>query len=132
MLFWRLGGLPFVGPDEPRYAEVAREMYLSGDWITPRLGGITWFEKPALLYWMSAIGYRLFGVSEFAARFGTALAGTLGAYGLYFFGRRLRSARFGYLSASTLLTTGVWVGFGRGASFDMFLAVTLELALIAF
>jgi 4-amino-4-deoxy-L-arabinose transferase-like glycosyltransferase len=132
MLFWHLGGLPFVGPDEPRYAEVAREMYLSGDWITPRLGGITWFEKPPLLYWMAALGFQLFGVSEFAARFGTALTGALGAYCLYFFGRRVRSARFGYLSASTLLTTGVWVGFGRAASFDMVLAVTLEAALIAF
>ncbi len=132
MLFWHLGGLPFVGSDEPRYAEVAREMYLSGDWITPRLGGIPWFEKPPLLYWMSALGYQFFGVSEFAARLGTALSGAFGAYCLYFFGRRVRSARFGYLSASTLLTTGVWAGFGRAASFDMVLAVTLEAALIAF
>jgi 4-amino-4-deoxy-L-arabinose transferase-like glycosyltransferase len=132
MLFWHLGGLPFVGSDEPRYAEVAREMYLSGDWITPRLGGIPWFEKPPLLYWMSALGYQFFGVSEFAARLGTALSGAFGAYFLYFFGRRVRSARLGYLSASTLLTTGVWAGFGRAASFDMILAVTLEAALIAF
>jgi 4-amino-4-deoxy-L-arabinose transferase-like glycosyltransferase len=132
MLFWHLGGLSFVGPDEPRYAEVAREMYLSGDWITPRLGGINWFEKPVLLYWMAALGYRFFGISEFAARLGTALSGAFGAYCLYFFGRRVRSARFGYLSASTLLTTAVWPGFGRAASFDMVLAVTLEAALIAF
>ena len=67
----------FVGPDEPRYAQVAREMYLRGDLVTPTLGGHTWFEKPALLYWMMMASYRLFGVSEWAARFGPALAGLL-------------------------------------------------------
>ena len=67
VFFYGLGRLPFIGPDEPRYAEVAREMYLSGDWVTPRLGGIGWFEKPALTYWLVAVGYRLFGENEFAA-----------------------------------------------------------------
>jgi 4-amino-4-deoxy-L-arabinose transferase-like glycosyltransferase len=47
--FYGLGHLPFIGPDEPRYAEVAREMFLRRDWITPTLGGYLWFEKPALL-----------------------------------------------------------------------------------
>ena len=46
-----LGSLPLVGPDEPRYVEVAREMFLRRDWVTPTLGGHTWFEKPVLLYW---------------------------------------------------------------------------------
>lgn len=132
MLFYGLGRLPLIGPDEPRYAEVAREMYLSGDWITPRLGGILWFEKPALLYWMVAAGYRCLGVSEWSARLGVALTASLGAALLFFFGRRVRSARFGYLSAATLVTSGMWVGFGRAATFDIPLAVTMELALLAF
>ncbi|HUQ32577.1 MAG TPA: hypothetical protein VM095_10685, partial [Pyrinomonadaceae bacterium] len=69
-----LGHLPLLGPDEPRYAEVAREMYLRGDWVTPTLGGHTWFEKPALLYWMMMASYHFFGVSEWAARLGPALS----------------------------------------------------------
>src|SRR6478609_8317728 len=67
--------LPFVGPDEPRYAEVAREMFQRGDWITPTLGGFNWFEKPALLYWFEIVFYHVFGVNEFAARLGPALCG---------------------------------------------------------
>ena len=66
--FYGLGAAPLLGPDEPRYAQVAREMGERGDWVTPTLGGHTWFEKPALLYWLMMAGYRVFGVSEFAAR----------------------------------------------------------------
>jgi 4-amino-4-deoxy-L-arabinose transferase-like glycosyltransferase len=130
--FYRLGYLPFLGPDEPRYAAVAREMYLSGDWVTPRLAGLHWFEKPALTYWLAAAGYTLFGVSEFAARFGVAAAATAGVLMLYFFGRRVGSARFGYLSAAALATSGLWVGFGQASTFDLPLAVTFEVALLSF
>ena len=62
--------LPLMGPDEPRYAQVAREMLERGDWITPTLGGTLWFEKPVLLYWLEKIAYHIFGVNEFAARLG--------------------------------------------------------------
>ena len=67
--------LPLLGPDEPRYAQVAREMFERGDWVTPTLGGYPWFEKPALLYWLEIAAYYVFGVSEFAARLGSALFG---------------------------------------------------------
>lgn len=130
--FYGLGSLPFLGPDEPRYAQVAREMYASGDWITPRLAGIHWFEKPALTYWLAALGYTLFGVSEFAARAGVALLATAGVFLLYGFGRRLHSAQFGYLSAAALATCGLWIGFARGATFDLPLSVFLEATLLCF
>jgi 4-amino-4-deoxy-L-arabinose transferase-like glycosyltransferase len=130
--FYGLGRLPLIGPDEPRYAEVAREMYATGDWITPRLGEIKWFEKPAMTYWLAAIGYALLGETEFAARFGNAVVAYFGVLLLYFFGRRVYSARFGYLSAATLVTCGLWPGFARGATFDLPLAVAIELALISF
>ena len=132
VFFYGLGRLPFIGPDEPRYAEVAREMYATGDWITPRLGGINWFEKPALTYWILAVGYTVFGENEFGARFGVSVVATLGALLLYFFGRRARSARFGYLSAATLVTCGLWPGFARGVTCDLTLTVAIELALISF
>ncbi len=132
VFFYGLGRLPFIGPDEPRYAEVAREMYVTGDWISPRLGGIKWFEKPALTYWLLAAGYALFGENEFGARFGVAAASTFAALLLYFFGRRARSARFGYLSAAALVTCGLWPGFARGVTCDLPLTVAIEIALLSF
>lgn len=132
VFFYGLGWAPFIGPDEPRYAEVAREMYASGDWITPRLGGIKWFEKPALTYWLSATGYALFGENEFGARFAIAVVATFGVLLLYFFGRRTGSARFGYLSAAALVTCGLWPGLARATTFDLPLAVAIEIALFSF
>ncbi len=130
--FVRLGYLPMIGPDEPRYTEIAREMYDTGDWITPRLGGLHWFEKPALTYWLVAAGFQVFGVSEFAARLPIALFSSFGIFLLFWFGRRLFTTRFGYLSAAALITSSIWVGFSRAATFDLPLAVALELALLAF
>src|SRR5213592_3724479 len=65
-------------PDEGRYAEIAREMAASGDWVTPRLNGLKYFEKPPLQYWVTAALYRIFGVHEWTARLWPALAGLLG------------------------------------------------------
>jgi 4-amino-4-deoxy-L-arabinose transferase-like glycosyltransferase len=132
VFFYGLGRLPFIGPDEPRYAEVAREMYVTGDWITPRLGGINWFEKPALTYWILAAGYTVFGANEFGARFAVAMVATFGALLLYFFGRRARSPRFGYLSAAALVTCGLWPGFARGVTCDLTLTVAIEIGLLSF
>src|SRR5215468_12005342 len=132
VFFYGLGRAPLIGPDEPRYSEVAREMYVTGDWITPRLGGIKWFEKPALTYWLSGAGYALFGENEFGARFGVAALATIGALSLYLFGRRERSARFGYLSATALATCGLWPGFARGVTFDLTLTVAIEIAFLSF
>lgn len=131
-LFYGLGDLPLLGPDEPRYVQVAREMFASGDWITPRLGGLPWFEKPALLYWMTAASFKAFGVSELSARLSVALAASATALLLFFFGWRVISVRFGYLSACVLLTSGLWLGFGRAATFDTPLSFSLTLALLAF
>ncbi len=86
-----LGKLPLLGPDEPRYAQVAREMLLSRDLITPTLGGHTWFEKPALLYWMIAAAFKVFGVSEWSARLGPAVCGLLTIVAVWCVGREARS-----------------------------------------
>src|SRR5712692_7836746 len=88
---WGLGSLPLVGPDEPRYAEVAREMLARRDLITPTLGGMPWFEKPPLLYWFMMVGYRIFGVTEYAARLGPALCGLLTAVFVYWLGRTIEN-----------------------------------------
>ncbi|HBB87333.1 MAG TPA: hypothetical protein DC047_06930 [Blastocatellia bacterium] len=86
--FYGLGQLPFIGPDEPRYAQVAHEMFLRRDWITPTLGGYRWFEKPALLYWLVIAAFKLCGVSEWAARSTAAISGLLTVAAVFWIGRR--------------------------------------------
>lgn len=130
--FFRLGYLPMIGPDEPRYTEIAREMYERGDWITPLLAGQHWFEKPALTYWLSALGFQVLGVSELAARLPIALYSCFGVALLCWFGRRLRSVQFGFFSAAVLASSGIWLAFSRAATFDLPLAVSMTLALLAF
>jgi 4-amino-4-deoxy-L-arabinose transferase-like glycosyltransferase len=87
-----LGKLPLLGPDEPRYAQVAREMFLNRDLITPTLGGHTWFEKPALLYWMIVASFKVFGVSEWSARLGPAVCGLLTIVAVWCVGRGVDGA----------------------------------------
>ena len=82
-----LGSAGFLGPDEPRYASIGREMARSGDWVTPRLNGSPWFEKPPLLYWMTAAANRLGLRDEWAARLPVAL---ISLAFLAFFHRALR------------------------------------------
>jgi 4-amino-4-deoxy-L-arabinose transferase-like glycosyltransferase len=127
--FFQLGGVPLLGKDEPRYAEVAREMFVTGDWITPRLAGHTWFEKPALPYWLMAAGFSVFGVTELAARFGSALLGALGVATAYLLARRAWGVKAGSYAAAALATSGLWFAFARAASFDMPLAATMTAAL---
>lgn len=132
LLVHGLGRLPLIGPDEPRYADIARAMVATGDLITPRLAGLEWFEKPALTYWLAAVGYRLLGVSEFAARIGIVLWSVVGILAVYGMTTRLRSASYGYLSASVLVSCAIWVGFSRVATFDLPLAVSFTLALLCY
>lgn len=129
--FLGLGGLPLVGPDEPRYAEIGREMWASGDWITPRLAGYLWFEKPVWLYWGQAISYHLFGVNEFAARFPSALSALLTVIFVAFVIGKLVSRRWGLLSGAVLATSALWLGMARGASTDMGLACWIAVAVLA-
>jgi 4-amino-4-deoxy-L-arabinose transferase-like glycosyltransferase len=126
-----LGRLGFLGPDEPRYAEVAREMFASGDYISTRLCGCLWFEKPALLYWLSALGYRFFGVNEFAARFPTILVAiatvAMVCAALNAYGRRGLAVG----AALVLATAGIVIAYARVATPDMILTATITAALLS-
>ena len=124
-----LGKLPLLGPDEPRYAQVAREMFLSGDLITPRLGGHTWFEKPALLYWMIAAAFKIFGVSEWSARLGPALCGLLTILAVWRVGREVD---FGLWSVIVTASCLGLIVFSRGASFDVVITMTTTWSLAFF
>ena len=130
VLFYGLGRLPMLGPDEPRYAEVAREMFASGDFVSPRLCGCPWFEKPALLYWMAATAYRLLGVNELAARLPCAITATLTVLLLYYAVSKVTSNAVGFLSAAVLLTSPLFIGFGRAAVTDMPLAGAVTASLL--
>jgi len=132
LFFHGLGNIGFLGPDEPRYAAIAAEMYRSGDYITPRLNGSPWFEKPVLLYWGSAIGYAIFGIGEFGARFPSAVAATLCIFCVYFSGRRLWDRTTGMLAALVLASSIGFFAFGRAASTDMLLTASLTIALCSF
>ncbi len=91
-----------VHPDEGRYAEIPREMVVSGDWVTPRLDGIKYFEKPALQYWLTAAGYEAFGVHHWTARLWPALSGYLGVLFIGYVGLRLGGPLLGLYSAAAL------------------------------
>jgi 4-amino-4-deoxy-L-arabinose transferase-like glycosyltransferase len=139
---WGLGSLPLVGPDEPRYAQVAREMLARRDFISPTLGGLPWFEKPPLLYWMMILAYRVLGVSEYAARIGPALCGLATAVFIYWMGRAISdlaqdrkvevAPNIGRWSALAWLSSLGAIGFSRGATFDIVLTMTISGALACF
>ncbi|MEW6209892.1 MAG: glycosyltransferase family 39 protein [Acidobacteriota bacterium] len=129
--FFGLGRLALTGPDEPRYAEVAREMFATGDYITPRLAGCLWFEKPALLYWMAASAYGLFGVDEFAARFPSALTALIAVLFTYYALSRAVSHSLGLVSALALATCGLFIGYARAATTDMVMAAMMTVAFLS-
>ncbi len=138
-----LGDLSLLGPDEPRYAQIAREMFLNRDLITPTLAGHPWFEKPALLYWMMIASYKLFGVSEWSARLPAAVSGLLIAVAVFWVGRSVEKrmageleqaqpSGLGFWSALAALTTLGIVVFSRAASFDIVVTMTISWALSLF
>jgi 4-amino-4-deoxy-L-arabinose transferase-like glycosyltransferase len=110
--FCNLGNRRLLHPDEGRYAEIPREMVVSGDWVTPRLDGIKYFEKPALQYWLTAAGYEAFGIHQWSARLWPALAGFLGVLFTGYVGRRLGGPALGLYSAAVL---GGCVGYALSA-----------------
>ncbi len=132
LFFYGLGGIGLIGPDEPRYSAIAREMLSAGDYITPRLNGVPWFEKPPLMYWLAAVGYKLLGINETGARFPSAAAATICVFFIYWCGRRLWDRTAGFLAALVSATSIGSFAFARAASMDMLLSACLTMALVFF
>ena len=105
--FW-IGSYALFTPDEGRYSEVAREMVTSGDYITPRLNGVAFLDKPALYYWLQASAIHLFGLKEWALRFWPAALGILGCLMTYTAGFLLFNRRTGILAAIILATSPLY------------------------
>jgi 4-amino-4-deoxy-L-arabinose transferase-like glycosyltransferase len=129
--FSHLGAIGFVGPDEPRYAWIARDMVETGDWVTPRLYGKPWFEKPPLYYWGTALSFRLFGVSEAAARLPSAVSALLATLALAWLALRLYGVETARWLLLLLPTTVGMIGFSRAAATDMPFSAMLTIAMVA-
>ena len=128
--FSHLGAIGFVGPDEPRYAWIARDMAETGDWITPRLYGKPWFEKPVLYYWGAALCFKLFGVSEAAARLPSAISALLATLALAWLALRLYGAETARWLLLLLPTTVGMIGFSHAAATDMPFSAMLTIAMV--
>jgi 4-amino-4-deoxy-L-arabinose transferase-like glycosyltransferase len=128
--FSHLGAIGFVGPDEPRYAWIARDMAETGDWVTPRLYGKPWFEKPVLYYWGAALCFKLFGVSEAAARLPSAISALLATLALAWFALRLYGAETARWLLLLLPTTVGMIGFSHAAATDMPFSAMLTIAMV--
>jgi len=125
-----LGRVGFLGPDEPRYASIGREMARSGDWVTPRLDGAAWFEKPPLLYWMTGAATRIGFRDEWAARLPVALASL--AFLVFFFGtvEREFSARVAALATAILAVSAGWMAYSFVSLPDLPMTATLDAAVL--
>jgi 4-amino-4-deoxy-L-arabinose transferase-like glycosyltransferase len=129
LFFYGLGQFGLIGADEPRYAQVAREMLEHHDWVTPTLGGQPWLEKPPLYYWQAMLAYRIFGVSDWVARLPAALDATFLVLAVYFFLRRFR--RGVELDGALIVASSAGVvGYARAASMDMALAAAFTVGML--
>lgn len=130
LFFFGLAQFGLVGADEPRYAQVAREMFVRHDWVTPMLDGKPWLEKPIFYYWQAIVAYGVFGVSDWAARLPSAIDATLMVVAIYLFLRRFRPGFHLDGALMTAATAGT-IGFARAASMDMPLTAMFTIAMLA-
>ena len=129
LFFFRLGSYPLSNPDEGRYAEIPREMVASGDYVTPRLNGVVYFEKPPLVYWTTAVCLKLFGPSEWSMRATPALFALAGVLLTYAAARRLHGREAGLLAAAVLGTSILWFAIARIMLLDMAVSVLMSATL---
>lgn len=127
-----MGSYALFTPDEGRYSEVAREMTVTGDYLTPRLNGIAFFDKPILYYWLQAAAIKMFGIHESSLRAFPVLAGILGCLITYLAGRVLFNRRTGILSAIILATCTLYFGASHYANLDLEVAVFISCSLMLF
>jgi len=119
-------------PDEGRYAEIPREMLATGDWTTPRLNDLKYFEKPPLQYWLTALSFAAFGEDEWTARLPTALLGFAALWFVAWTARRLWGPRAALLASAFLGSCWGFYICGQYLTLDMTLSAFLTFALCAF
>ncbi|MGH8779662.1 glycosyltransferase family 39 protein [Paraburkholderia sp.] len=129
--FAQLNYRHLIPSDEGRYAEMAREMFVTGDWITPRYNGDKYFEKPPLQIWFNALTFAWFGVGEWQARLYTALTGFGGILLAGYTGARVFNATAGVMAAVVLASSPYWNLIGHYNLLDNGLSFWMELTLCA-
>ena len=129
--FANLEARKLIRPDEGRYAEVAREMVVTGDWVTPRQNGLKYFEKPVLQYWTTALAFEVFGVHHWTARLWPALTGFLGVLLTALVGARFWGLRAGLMAAAVAGSSLLYVLSAHVNTLDMGLAFFLCLVVPA-
>lgn len=127
-----LGNRALSVPDEGRYVEIPREMVETGNYLTPRLNGVKYFEKPVLFYWLEAFSIRLFGLREFTLRLWPALFALFGCIAVSVAGARLFGRRSGLVAAAVLATNLLYYALSRAIILDMPVSVLLTAALLSF
>ncbi|MBO4853492.1 MAG: glycosyltransferase family 39 protein, partial [Schwartzia sp.] len=126
------GHIPVTDPVESNYTQTAKEMLLSGDYMSPRIFGNYWYDKPAFFYWELIAAFKVFGVTDFAARFFSSVFGVIGLLLTYVFARRLYDARTALLSGVILATSlGYWV-ISKAVITDITLFVFFDAVLVFF
>ncbi|MGO8763081.1 MAG: glycosyltransferase family 39 protein [Desulfobaccales bacterium] len=126
---YRLGAPGLMDPDEGRYAEIAREFFVRRDWLIPHLNLLPYLEKPPLVYWLTALGFKVLGYTETAARLPSAVSALGGVFLAYGLGRALWGPVAGVLGALVLASAAGYVALGRILTLDMTFALWLNLGI---
>ena len=132
IILFGIGGTPLLDPDEPVYAETAREMLQTGDFLSPRIFGNFWYDKPPMYYWLVAIAQFIFGDGEFAARFPAAIMACATSVMVYIAGTKLFNERAGFWSAMILTSCVQFFYLGKAAVTDTTLLFFMTGALFSF
>jgi 4-amino-4-deoxy-L-arabinose transferase-like glycosyltransferase len=127
--FATIGRYALAEPDEPRYAEIPREMIELGDWLTPHLNYVKYFEKPPLVYWLTAISFEAFGIHEWTARLWPALFGLVGIVMASVLGRAMFDAWTGYAAAALLAAAPFYFGLSQILVLDIPVSALMTVAL---
>jgi 4-amino-4-deoxy-L-arabinose transferase-like glycosyltransferase len=131
LLFFARLGCPLQEPEEPRYAEIPRQMLEAGQFLVPTLHGLPYYDKPPLLYWLVMGSYRIFGVNDWAARLVSTAAGFLTVLVTYFWGRKIAGRRAGFAAAMILCLSVRFVYLGRLLTMNSLLCLWTTAALAA-
>jgi 4-amino-4-deoxy-L-arabinose transferase-like glycosyltransferase len=132
LFLFGLGSMALTDPDETFYAQTAKEMVQSNEWVTPTIFGEPQFEKPVLYYWLIEASYKFFGINEFSSRLPSALFGIAGILGIYLLARLMFSPLCGLLSGLTMVSCVQYIILSRGCVTDMVLTVFILFALLFF
>ncbi len=127
-----LGTRPLSVPDEGRYTELPRQMIVTDDYVTPRLNGVKYFEKPPLVMWLTTTSIKAFGINEWALRFWPAFFALLGSLATFLYARRFYGRNVGIASSVVLSSTFLYYAHSRILILDMPVSALIACSLFSF